>query len=171
MIKYTDIMSDYFSSDYAVARETIFQRYMPALEKVKESIESDEIIHSKYMAYRAFISREFEPILLRGKGKAERKNRIREIGLLWLQRYLVFKSVCEELFPNYFRLSVLSYTSQSASFSINLIANTTHFGMPWFHVLVKHADNTVELKKKYQAEEEGCKVVYFHGKPWYFKDP
>ena len=74
MIKFTNIMSDYFSKDYNLARDMIHNKYMDSLEHVKEEIEKDPILAKKNKAYKAFVDRELHSVLLKGMTKGPKKN-------------------------------------------------------------------------------------------------
>ena len=164
MIHYSNIMHDHFNPSYEEARKTIFTKYMHTLLDVRVMVTSNETIRDKYIAYKTFIVHEFAPILMTGFTKREIRDYSRTLAYQWVQRYLIFKQVCSELFKNYFRLSVLAYPSKSKAFSINLIINTSEFGLPWFNVLLKKNNGKMELIKKSQAEKMGYKINYKNDK-------
>lgn len=166
-ILYSNLMQEY-SDSYDTARKILFDKYMPTMEEVGALIKTDASIKDKYVAYKAFIANEFVPVLMVGCTKREIRDRSKVLAYQWVQRYLVFKKLCTERFADYFRFSVLCYPSKSRSFSINLIMNTSECGLPWFHVLVKRSDGSMELIKKTEAERRGYQLVYIEGEPWYY---
>jgi pyoverdine/dityrosine biosynthesis protein Dit1 len=169
MIHFTNIMQDY-SSSYEEARRSLFHKYLDPLEEVQLAVLEDQSLKNKYVAYKTFIVHEFAAVLMSGLSKQEIRKASRILAYQWLQRYLVFRKLTTELFSDYFRLSVLAYPSKSKSFSINLIMNTSEYGLPWFHVLVKKANGSVKLIKKREAEKMGCQLIYKNHVPWYYEE-
>lgn len=168
-IKYCNIMKEFFSPNYDEARRMIFEKYIDSIETIEGLVRDNPEVLKRYVAYKAFVVSEFSPVLMKGLSKTEIKAESKRLAYLWMQRYLVFKKVTADLFQDYFKLSVLSYPSKSKSFGINLVVNTASCGLPWFHVLLKKADGSMQLIKKHEAEKQGYELVYVHNKPWYYK--
>jgi L-tyrosine isonitrile synthase len=164
-IRFDNLMQNY--PNYDEARKALFSKYMPSKETVEELIQTDSSLKSKYVAYKAFIVNEFAA-LMKEYTKREIREQSKILTYQWLQRFLVFKRVCADLFKDHFRFSVLCHPSKSKKFSINLIVDASECGQPWFHVLVKRGDGKMELIKKSEAEKRGYELIYVQGKPWYY---
>lgn len=83
------------------------------------------------------------------------------------QRSIAWSTLIAEEFPNAVRLSVHPQSGHGNKFGLRLLPSSDHWLTPWDGVVVE-VDGRYQLLKRWQAEEQGAKLIYSGSRPSHY---